>query len=75
MFFRVIAFLVGLIAIVRGFSSYDSSQSTALLPIITGGIVMIIAIFNLLPKIKRCPSCDKKIPNKAEICRFCGKKL
>ncbi len=75
MFFRVIAFLVGLIAIVKGFSSYDSSQSTALIPIITGGLVIIIAVFNLLPQIKRCPSCHKKISNKAETCRFCGNKL
>jgi len=75
MFFRVIAFLVGLIAVIRGVSSYDNSQTYALVPIITGGLVIIIALFNLLPKIKRCPSCHKKISNKAETCRFCGGKV
>jgi len=74
MFFRVIAFIVGLIAVIAGFSSYDSSVATAPVPIITGGLVMVIALFNLLPQIKRCPSCHKRISNKAETCRFCGSK-
>jgi len=74
MFFRVIAFIVGLIAVIAGFSKYDSSVATAPVPIITGGLVMIIALFNLLPQIKRCPSCHKKISNNAETCRFCGSK-
>ncbi len=74
MFFRAIAFLVGLIAIIAGLQNYDSSVATAPLPIVSGGLVMLIAVFNLLPKIKRCTSCGKKIANKAETCRFCNTK-
>ncbi len=74
MFFRVIAFLVGLIAIITGLRNYDSSVATASVPIISGGLVMLIAVFNLLPKIKRCTSCGKNIATKAETCRFCNAK-
>lgn len=74
MFFRIIAFSVGLIAVITGLRNYDDSISTASVPIITGGLVIIIALFNLLPKIKRCPSCSKKIANSAKSCRFCGVK-
>ncbi|MEN8198563.1 MAG: zinc ribbon domain-containing protein [Thermodesulfobacteriota bacterium] len=75
MFFRFIAFTVGLIAVVTGIRNYDDSATMASLPIITGGLVMLIAIFNVLPKIKHCPSCNKKIADRAETCRFCGHEL
>jgi|GEM_PF-988777 hypothetical protein len=71
MFFRVIAFLVGLIAVITGLQHYDSSDSWSLLPLITGGLVIIIAIFNLMPQFKRCISCGKKIPKKTVHCPFC----
>lgn len=73
MFFRVIAFLVGLIAIVTGVRSYDAEVSSASLPIILGGLVMLIGIFNLIPQFKRCTSCNKKIPQKTTTCPFCKK--
>ena len=72
MFFRAIAFLVGLIAVVAGVRNYDSELTAASLPIITGGLVMLIAIFNLIPQLKRCPSCNKRLPVKVKKCRFCG---
>lgn len=74
MYFRAIAFIVGLISVIAGIKSYDSSLATAPVPIITGGLVMLIALFNLLPRIKQCSSCHKKIAQKAETCRFCGSK-
>ena len=74
MFFRVIAFLVGLIAVTSGLRNYDSEIATAPLPVVTGGLVMLIAVFNLLPKIKRCTSCNKRLPNKAETCHYCNAK-
>jgi len=74
MFFRIIAFLVGLIAVISGVRNYDSEISTASVPIITGGLVMLIAVFNLLPKIKRCSSCNKRLPKKAETCHYCHAK-
>lgn len=74
MFFRVIAFLVGLISLTAGLRNYDSDLVTAPVPVVTGGLVMLIAVFNLLPQMKRCPSCNRKLPRKVKVCRFCGAK-
>jgi hypothetical protein len=74
MFFRVIAFIVGLIAVIAGLQNYDSELATAPVPIITGALVMLIAVFNLMPRVKRCHSCNKKLPQKAEICHYCKAK-
>lgn len=74
MFFRIIAFVVGLIAVIAGVYNYDSNLSTAPLPLITGGLVMLIAVFNLMPRFKQCDSCNKKIPNNRTICPFCKAK-
>jgi hypothetical protein len=71
MFFRAIAFLVGLIAVIAGLQNYDSEVASSPLPLITGGLVMLIAIFNLLPQFKRCTSCSRKIPKKKKTCPFC----
>ena len=73
MFFRVIAFIVGLIAVIAGLQNYNSDVNSAPLPLITGGLVMIIAIFNLIPQFKRCTSCGKKIQKKTLVCPFCKK--
>ncbi len=73
MFFRVIAFLVGLIAIISGLRNYDSEVASSPLPLILGGLVILIAIFNLVPQVKRCVSCRKRIPAKATTCPFCKK--
>lgn len=73
MFFRAIAFIVGLIAVVAGLQNYDSEVASAPLPLVTGGLVMLIAMFNLIPQFKRCSSCSKKIPKKAKTCPFCKK--
>jgi hypothetical protein len=70
--FRVIAFLVGLISLTVGLLNYDSELASAPVPVVTGALVILIAAFNLLPKIRRCPSCNKKVPTKSETCRFCG---
>jgi ABC-type nickel/cobalt efflux system permease component RcnA len=74
MFFRAIAFMVGLISLIAGLQNYDSELATAPVPIISGVLVMLIAVFNLLPKIRRCTACNKRISNKVDTCRFCGAK-
>ncbi|MBU0960569.1 MAG: hypothetical protein KKD01_19270 [Proteobacteria bacterium] len=74
MFFRVIAFIVGLIALIAGLWNYDSTLTTAPVPVLTGGLVMLIALFNLLPQVKRCTSCNRKMPKKLAICHLCGAK-
>ena len=71
MLLRVVAFLVGLIAVIAGYVNYDSTVSSSTIPIILGGLVMLIGIFNLIPQIKRCSSCRKKIPYKAIRCHYC----
>ncbi len=71
MFFRGIAFLVGLIAVVTGIKNYDSAVASSPLPVILGGLVILIAVFNLIPQFKRCVSCRKKILQKATRCPFC----
>ncbi len=72
MFFRAIAFLVGLIAVIAGLRNFDSDVASSPVPIISGGLVMLIAVFNLIPQIKRCQSCGKKLPKKKKICPSCG---
>ncbi len=74
MFLRAIAFIVGLISLTAGLQNYDSQLASAPVPIIAGALVMLLALFNLLPQFKRCPSCNKKIPAKHDTCRFCGAK-
>jgi hypothetical protein len=74
MFFRAIAFIVGLISLIAGLKNYDSELTTAPVPIITGALVMLLAVFNLFPQFKRCSSCNKKITRKATTCRYCGAK-
>lgn len=72
MFFRVIAFVVGLISLTAGLWTYDSALTTAPVPVITGALVMLIAVFNLLPQVKRCSSCNRRIPKNRTACPFCG---
>jgi rRNA maturation endonuclease Nob1 len=74
MFLRVISFLVGLIALSAGLRNYDSALATAPIPVVTGALVMLIAVFNLFPEIKRCSSCKRKMPKKRVVCPFCGSK-
>ena len=74
MFFRAIAFIVGLFSLTVGLQNYDSELATAPVPVAAGALVMLLAVFNLLPQFKRCPSCNKKLPKKADTCRFCGAK-
>ena len=74
MFFRAIAFIVGLIAVIAGVQNYDSELASAPVPVVTGALVMVIALFNLIPRIKRCPSCNKRLPQKTVTCPFCKTK-
>ncbi len=71
---RAVAFCVGLISVTAGLVNYDSELAAAPLPIVTGGLVLFLAIFNLIPQFKHCPSCNKKLLKKADTCRFCGAK-
>ena len=74
MFFRAIAFIIGLISLIAGLQNYNSEFATAPVPVVAGALVMLLAVFNLLPQLKRCPFCNKKLSKKADTCRFCGAK-
>lgn len=68
---RILVFLVGLFSLVVGWLTYDGEIATAPVPIVTGGIVMILALTGLLPEFKFCQSCNKKIRKKSSVCPFC----
>ena len=68
---RKIAFFVGLFALVMGLFTYDQEVATAPVPIITGVLVMLLALFNMIPEFVNCSECGKKIPKKSPMCRFC----
>jgi recombinational DNA repair protein (RecF pathway) len=68
---RILIFLIGLFSVVVGLHTYDSEIPTAPIPVITGGLVMLLALTGLIPAFKSCRSCGRKIPKKAAVCRFC----
>ena len=68
---RAIAFGVGMFSLVMGLLTYDSEVVTAPVPVITGGLVVILAAFNLIPSLNECEICKKKIPKSRERCRSC----
>jgi len=69
---RVVAFCIGLFSLTVGIRSYDSEIATAPVPVVTGALVMVLAVLGLIPEFKRCLSCNRKIPKKAAQCRHCG---
>lgn len=72
MSFKTIAFVVGLFSCAMGMLTYDSEVVTAPIPVITGAIVMLLAVLGFIPELKNCINCNRKILNKAETCRYCG---
>jgi recombinational DNA repair protein (RecF pathway) len=74
MCFKTIAFVVGFFSCAMGMLTYDSEVVTAPIPVITGAIVMLLAVLGFIPELKNCINCNRKILNKAETCRYCGAK-
>lgn len=72
---RKIAFWAGLFSLVVGVLTYDREVATAPVPVVTGIIVIILALFNLIPEFNTCGFCGKKVPKKADRCRYCGADL
>jgi hypothetical protein len=68
---RAIAFWVGMFSLVMGLLTYDSEVATAPVPVITGGLVVILAVFNLIPTLNECEICKKKIHKSRTRCRSC----
>lgn len=70
---RKIAFWVGLFSLVVGLITYDSTVVTAPIPIVTGLLVVVLALFDLIPELKKvCVACKKKISRNSSRCPYCG---
>ena len=68
-----IAFCIGLFAIIMGWINYDPEIETAAVPIITGIIVVILALLNQIPEMVTCERCGKKSFGTKGRCRYCEK--
>ena len=69
---RSIALIVGLFSCVMGVITYDPEVVTAPVPVVAGGVVILLAVFGLIPELKNCINCNRKILDRAETCRHCG---
>jgi hypothetical protein len=70
---RRIAFWVGLFSLVVGLITYDSTVVTAPVPVVTGMLVIVLAVFDLIPELtKECVACGRKIARNSTRCPHCG---
>lgn len=70
---RKIAFWIGLFSLVVGLITYDSNVVTAPVPVVTGLLVIVLAVFDLIPELKKvCVACKKKISRNSARCPHCG---
>jgi len=69
-----IALCFGIFSIVMGWINYDPEIETAAVPVVTGFIVVILALFNLIPEYTVCERCGKKSFITRGHCRACEDK-
>ncbi|MCF6291199.1 MAG: hypothetical protein L3J03_09440 [Desulfobacterales bacterium] len=69
---RWLAFSIGLFSLIMGLFAYDPEVATARTPIITGAIVMVLALFNWIPALKTCVSCGRRFTGRSGKCPHCG---
>ena len=55
-----IALCIGFFSIIMGWFTYDPEIKTAALPVITGIIVVVLALLGLIPEIVVCKRCGRK---------------
>ncbi len=67
------ALCIGLFAIIMGWVNYDPEIETAAVPIVTGIIVVILALFGLIPEFVACERCGRKSFGTKGHCRYCEK--
>jgi hypothetical protein len=67
-----IALCIGLFAIIMGWVNYDPEIETAAVPVVTGIIVVILALFGLIPEFFVCEHCGMKSLGSRGHCRNCG---
>ena len=65
------ALCIGLFAIIMGWVNYDPEIETAAVPVVTGIIVVILALLGQIPEMVTCERCGKKSFGKKGHCRAC----
>jgi hypothetical protein len=68
---KYISLVIGLFSVIAGSMAYDPEIKTAAMPIITGLIVIILALCGLIPEIIVCERCGKKSLGTKGHCRHC----
>ena len=70
-----IALCFGLFSILMGWINYNPEIETAAVPVVTGIIVVILALFGLVPEIVVCERCGRRsFGTKKGHCRYCENK-
>lgn len=72
---RKIAFWVGLFSLVMGLITYDSEVATAPVPVVSGAIVLLLAVLGWIPEPRRCESCGRLNFGGKSRCRHCGAEM
>ena len=72
---KKIALAAGLFSLVVGWLTYDSEVATAPVPIIAGLVVIVLAVFNLIPEFVVCPHCGRKNLKSRKDCAHCRASL
>ena len=68
---KSIALCIGLFSIIIGWVTYDPEIKTAVMPLITGIIVVILTLFGLIPEVFVCERCGRKSLGTKGHCRHC----
>ena len=66
-----IALCIGFFSIIIGWVTYEPEIKTAAMPVITGIIVVILALFGLIPEFFVCERCGRKSLGTKGHCRYC----
>ena len=66
-----IALGIGLFSIIVGWATYDPEIKTAAIPVITGIIVVVLALFGMIPEFVVCKHCGKKSLGTKGVCQHC----
>ena len=69
-----LALFIGLFSIIIGGITYDPEIKNAAMPVITGLIVVILALFGLIPEFIVCKRCGRKSLGIKGHCRYCEDK-
>lgn len=72
---RKIALWVGFFSLVMGLLTYDSEVATAPVPVVSGALVIILAVLGWIPEPRRCQACGKMNLGKNSRCTNCGSEL